>query len=298
MARKKKEPEAPAGSPAWMATFCDMMTLVLVFFVLLYSMSSVDVEKWKALVINFTGNPAIFDYSDPNTSQGDSGMADPPAVSMEDMIAESDEWQVIAQELMDKLSDYQNNQERPSPDASPSPGGTPAPSSGPSAGPAPNNGIFITIETKDTEILIRCHGDVLFDSGKADLREEFRETIDWIMEEMIIPQLENENVSVVRIEGHTDERQLSAGSKYDDNWDLSSARARSVLYYVLARFSDIKDNKYSVNGYADARPVNPDGKSDPAQYDINRRVEFVMVRNLDKLPKTIIANPVIPTGEG
>lgn len=47
---KKKAPEAPKGSPAWMATFSDLMNLLLCFFVLLFSMSSVDAEKYEMVV--------------------------------------------------------------------------------------------------------------------------------------------------------------------------------------------------------------------------------------------------------
>ena len=61
MARDKKEPDPPRGCPAWLATYGDMITLVLTFFVLLFSMSSLDIEKFKALVKIFQNNPGIFD---------------------------------------------------------------------------------------------------------------------------------------------------------------------------------------------------------------------------------------------
>ena len=49
MAKKKRE-EAAKGSPAWMATFSDLMNLLLCFFVLLFSMSTVDAEKFQMVV--------------------------------------------------------------------------------------------------------------------------------------------------------------------------------------------------------------------------------------------------------
>ena len=49
MARKKKADDAPKGSPAWMATFSDLMNLLLCFFVLLFSMSSVDTAKFNEM---------------------------------------------------------------------------------------------------------------------------------------------------------------------------------------------------------------------------------------------------------
>ncbi len=60
MARKKKEEEQAPGSPAWMATFSDLMNLLLCFFVLLFSMSSLDVEKWQQVAASFSENFSIF----------------------------------------------------------------------------------------------------------------------------------------------------------------------------------------------------------------------------------------------
>ena len=53
MSRKKKEEEQAPGSPAWMATFSDLMNLLLCFFVLLFSMSEIDVDKWQQVAMSF-----------------------------------------------------------------------------------------------------------------------------------------------------------------------------------------------------------------------------------------------------
>ena len=58
MARKKTE-EAPAGSPAWMATFSDLMNLLLCFFVLLFSMSTVDAEKFEMVIASLQSSFSI-----------------------------------------------------------------------------------------------------------------------------------------------------------------------------------------------------------------------------------------------
>ena len=60
MARKKQE-EAPKGSPAWMATFSDLMNLLLCFFVLLFSMSTVDAQKFQMIEASFSETFSIFD---------------------------------------------------------------------------------------------------------------------------------------------------------------------------------------------------------------------------------------------
>ncbi len=57
---KKKQEDPPKGSPAWMATFSDLMNLLLCFFVLLFSMSSVDASKWEQVVASMTSAFSIF----------------------------------------------------------------------------------------------------------------------------------------------------------------------------------------------------------------------------------------------
>ena len=56
---KKKEEEAPKGSPAWMATFSDLMNLLLCFFVLLFSMSSVDAAKFEMVISSLQSSFSI-----------------------------------------------------------------------------------------------------------------------------------------------------------------------------------------------------------------------------------------------
>ena len=60
MAKKPKQEEAPAGSPAWMATFSDLMNLLLCFFVLLFSMSSTDTEKFQEVIASIQSSFSIF----------------------------------------------------------------------------------------------------------------------------------------------------------------------------------------------------------------------------------------------
>ncbi|MFW5962495.1 MAG: flagellar motor protein MotB [bacterium] len=61
MARKKKKSKESEGSPAWMTTFGDMMTLLLVFFVLLYSFSEMDVQKFQGFISSFQGQIGVLE---------------------------------------------------------------------------------------------------------------------------------------------------------------------------------------------------------------------------------------------
>ena len=68
---KKKEPEAAKGSPAWMATFSDLMNLLLCFFVLLFSMSTVSEEKFNMVIASLQSKISIFEMGGMNIGEGD-----------------------------------------------------------------------------------------------------------------------------------------------------------------------------------------------------------------------------------
>ena len=59
MGKQKKQEDAPAGAPAWMSTFSDLMNLLLCFFVLLFSMSTVDAEKFEVIIASFQSHFSV-----------------------------------------------------------------------------------------------------------------------------------------------------------------------------------------------------------------------------------------------
>ncbi len=72
MARQKKEDPPPAGAPAWMATYGDLMTLLLCFFVLLFSMSTIDAEKFKSMAESMSQafSVSVFTSGSPSVGEG------------------------------------------------------------------------------------------------------------------------------------------------------------------------------------------------------------------------------------
>ena len=69
MAKKKPE-DPPQGSPAWMATFSDLMNLLLCFFVLLFSMSTVDAQKFELVAASFADTFSIFTAGGKSIGEG------------------------------------------------------------------------------------------------------------------------------------------------------------------------------------------------------------------------------------
>jgi chemotaxis protein MotB len=108
--------------------------------------------------------------------------------------------------------------------------------------------------------------DVLFDSGKAKIRQEAMPTLDKISNVL------NESVPLtgIGIEGHTDNQPIQY-SGWKSNWELSTARALSVLHYLVDDRS-IAPQRVSAIGYGEYRPVAPNETKEGRQE--NRRVEM------------------------
>ena len=74
--KRKEEPEEEGGGYSWQDTYGDMVTLLLCFFVLLYSFSSFDAQKWKKIVAAFTGSSGNVEVSAYDESAGDADAAE------------------------------------------------------------------------------------------------------------------------------------------------------------------------------------------------------------------------------
>jgi chemotaxis protein MotB len=120
-------------------------------------------------------------------------------------------------------------------------------------------------------VVIRLLTDkVLYDAGSADLKAPAIPLIRQVGE--IIKRLEVGNP--IRVEGNTDATPIST-ARYRSNWELSTARATSVLQVLLS--SGISADRFSAAGYADTRPV----ASNSSQYGryLNRHVDVVVLRS-------------------
>jgi chemotaxis protein MotB len=212
--RDRKKPEEPQeeGAPAWMNTYGDMVTLVLTFFVLLFSFSTINAEKWEAIVNSFSGmrivaisalDPNAAERTDENT-EGKFVITSPtPAPSEPDESAEA-EAALNFNELYEKIQfhiEYFGLSE------------------------------FLSVEYVDEyTILLRMSDAAFFDSGKADIDDAAKAALN---EVCAVIEEYCDLIESIRIEGHTDNVPMH-NSVYADNWELSNGRADTVLKYVLS----------------------------------------------------------------
>jgi chemotaxis protein MotB len=132
----------------------------------------------------------------------------------------------------------------------------------------------VSLHIEGRKLMIRLSVAHFFDPMQAALRPEVIPVIDVIADELARIR------RPIRVEGHTDDT-LVIGTRYRDNWDLSSSRAASVTSY-LERAHRIPSNLLSAAGYADSRPVATNDTA--AGRELNRRIDLVLeVRATDNL---------------
>lgn len=242
MARKRSGQDSPpAGAPAWMMTYGDLVTQILAFFVLLFSFSTLNEHKFREALISLQGSFGVL----PGAKAGMSG----------DQSADPTHSTVQASPQVREQRTTQNQQLRQVGDL--------AERMVKSEGLEQN----IIVWRGEKEITIEFNAQALFDSGRAQIKPEAESALDALAQFLLT--IPNE----VRVEGHTDSDPIST-LLYPSNWELSGARAASVVRYLID-FGNVPPNRMSVAGYADWKPVAPNDT--PANKARNRRVDIVIL---------------------
>jgi len=268
MAKRKAE-EPPKGAPAWQATFADLMNLLLCFFVLLFSMSTVDAQKFQMIAASFSETFSIFDAG--ATAIGDGVLISNGVSQLNELdqyinstgkTAESEidqneieDYEEFAQKLEEeKLAASEELAEKVQ-----------------EAAEEQNLDKDIDITFTSQYVQLTLKGSILFDSGKADLREDAIPVI-----EKVAMILDRYAESTIEIEGHTDNVPINT-SKFESNDVLSSYRALAMFDYLVQNTSlDPAMLKHS--GRGEYIPVadnsTPEGRAK------NRRIEIKIYNTL------------------
>jgi len=136
----------------------------------------------------------------------------------------------------------------------------------------------VRLQMMEKGLVITFVADVLFDSGKAKIKEEAYPILDKVARVL------KENVPDLRvgIEGHTDNEPIKY-SGWKSNWELSTARALSVLHYLIEQ-KGISPERLSAIGYGEYHPVATNAT--PAGRRMNRRVEIVILPRITKVKES------------
>lgn len=267
---KRKEDAPPAGSPAWMATFSDLMNLLLCFFVLLFSMSTIEEEKWNELVASLNSSFSIFDAGSTAIGEGILISNGVSQLNELDQYINSTGKTADGEEDSDKLEEFDG-----SPEAFES-----MAEKLEQQNLLENESLAELVEEAVKEssmsdqievsfsaqyVQLSMKGALLFESGSAQLKDESKKVLDKAA--MI---LEHYAQGTIEIEGHTDNVPMTGG-KYSDNEELSSARALSVFYY-LVNHSALDAANLRHAGMGDRVPIADNSTAEGRSK--NRRVEI------------------------
>jgi len=269
---KKKQEEAPKGSPAWMATFSDLMNLLLCFFVLLFSMSTVDSQKFQEVIASIQSSMSILPAGGASIGDGqlvsagvrqleflDSYYSQLANSASEDGKEEADGSGTI-QEAYEKEALSESEEMAEAVEAAVNRYGLQD---------------LVEVEFNAEYVQINLSGAVLFDSGQAELVSDAYPII-----EKIGLILESYKKNIIEIEGHTDNVPVSRNSKFEDNDVLSMYRALAVANY-LRDVTDINPAHIKSSGRGEYVPVAEtvrsfkeilDGKYDDLPEDAFRNV--------------------------
>jgi chemotaxis protein MotB len=144
----------------------------------------------------------------------------------------------------------------------------------------------VKLKIMEKGLVITFVADILFDSGRSKVRQEATATLDKVSRVLVenVPDLK------IGIEGHTDNEPIKA-SGWKSNWELSVARALSVLHYLQDEKA-VEGWRLSAIGYGEQQPVADNATREGRQ--LNRRVEIVIMPKIDKVKAIVEPGGPVP----
>jgi chemotaxis protein MotB len=248
---KEKCPECEECLPAWLAAFGDLMSLLLCFFVLLLSMSSMDAKKVSEAIGSLSGAMSVLEG-------GTKTEISKKRIQESTPIESQDETSETVNRVQQAVGEANEMMEK-------------------------GHGPAITLDDAQEGFVIKLPASLLFKSGSATIENQdallFLKRVALIIEEL--PKTMN-----VSVQGHTDNQGPGKNSTYKDNWELSSARAISVLQELL--LDGIAPNIISSAGFAEYKPLATNATESGREK--NRRVELHFFGTKDDTEDTVKKN--------
>ena len=233
--RKKKCP--PEGTPDYMLTYGDMMTLLLTFFVMLLTPAKIDGHQLRLILAAFPGLGA---YQGGNTLEegrlAELGNTIESLPSME-------RGRALDEARREAISIFQ---------------------------PEVRNQM-VRITQDERGLVISLASDAFFDPASAEINiEQTRDILQRLARLLNSPDLQDRKF---RIEGHTDSTPVDPAGPWESNWELSAGRSLSVLRY-LTDFG-VAEDQFQVMGLADTEPLFDNDTPEGRAY--NRRVDVIIL---------------------
>lgn len=253
---KKKKCDCPKCLPGWLVAFGDLMSLLLCFFVLLLSMSSMDAKKISEAIGSLAGAMSVLEG-------GTKTEISQRRIQESVPIEQRDETTEIVNRVQQAVADANEMMEK-------------------------GHGPAVSIEESQDGFVIQLPASLLFKPGSATIENEdallFLKRI-----ALIVDQLPND--VDVSVQGHTDDQMPGKNSPFKDNWELSTGRALSVLQELL--LDGVEPNRIHAAGFGMYRPLATNMTKEGREK--NRRVELhfygTKTEKAGSVQKTILDKP-------
>ncbi|BBP45480.1 hypothetical protein THMIRHAS_08530 [Thiosulfatimonas sediminis] len=227
-----------------MATFADLMSLLMALFVLLFAMSSVDIVKYKAVVESF--NETLGNGDELTPEQTSFFQSVQQGIDAQTPVIENPQTDEVDKSTREMQSLYKQLQS--------------------SFSLLGEQAVKIEFAEQSNQIKLVFPEQIAFDAGRAELKPHFVVLLRKLADLKKQPLL-------VKVVGHTDSRSITGG-RFLNNWELSSARASSVVAQ-LVKDECVRPEQVQAIGVADTQPID---KSQTEQaFAKNRRVEILLL---------------------
>lgn len=271
--RRRKKQKKPNAS--WMTTYSDLMTLVLIFFILLFASSQLDSNKFRAITDSFqeqqdaaptypsllhveglgeaTENKHTLDKDEHEAGNTESELEPEPegtedTPSLEDLSSDEIQQLVERKKMLERLVEQveqflaQHDLEG-----------------------------LVTTEAVGEGLILTLQDRILFESGEASFLTEAEDLLD------MLGQLLAEIPHFIRVEGHSDDIPIST-ERFPSNWELSTARASQVIRYLIDEHQ-LEPSRMVAVGYGEHRPIESNESEEGRQK--NRRVVLVITDTVE-----------------
>ncbi len=267
MARERQEEESSIGGD-WINTFADLMNLLLCFFVLLFSMSTVDADKYEELVTSLSESIDIFDGGEKAIGEGafvSSGTSQ--KISMEQYFNEFENsgQNVETQDESSEITEEEKFQKKMAEELKKRTEALYEEISDKAAAKKIQDMINVNVDEQYQYVQISLNGAILFDSGSDQIKKSAIPILSKVGD---ILKIYDDHM--IKIEGHTDNIPISGG-KFANNMWLSTARATQVFEYFVDK-KRLSPETLETTGRSEYEPV-ASNKTEKGRAK-NRRVEI------------------------
>lgn len=250
--KRKKKGGDEENVERWLLTYSDMITLLMAFFIMMYSMSVISLSKFQRVAASirssFGNKVADGGTSVMQSSAGKTVMNPAGGNSIVPSILPNSN-PLIPGKVANQIRQYikQNHLEN----------------------------VLRVQETQRGLVVSMLTDKVMFQKGRADLTPEAIRLLN------TVAGLIAKTNSHIRVEGNTDNLPINT-ERFPSNWELSTARASIVVRHLIEKCG-IAPDRLSAAGYADSRPVYPNDTEYHRR--LNRRVDLVILRGSESLPQ-------------